>query len=158
MITLREYLGKEWKSLQHFLSIEHQQNIDDLVERLNRFRSAYGEPMIVTSGYRTAADHRRIYKAKGVEENKIPWGSKHLSGQACDFADNSQALLDFILNNKALLISCGFWVEHPAWTVTPSGSRWIHLQTVPPASGKRFFIPNNSPPVDAELFKKLGDL
>lgn len=133
MIALREYLGKDWKSLQHFLSIEHQQNIDDLVERLNRFRSAYGEPMIVTSGYRTDADHRRIYKAKGVSENKIPWGSKHLSGQACDFADADGALKAWVRQNESFVLnSCGLWAEH--YAATPS---WLHIQSVPYGSWKK---------------------
>lgn len=133
MISLKEYLGPDWKSLQHFLPIEHQQNIDVLLDKLNRFRAAYAKPMIVTSGYRTKADHLRIYKAKRVPESKIPWGSKHLSGQACDFADTDGSLKQWVRDNESLVLnSFGLWCEH--WKATDG---WLHAQSVPYGSWKK---------------------
>ena len=34
-------------------------------------------------------------------------------------------------------------MEDPRWTPT-----WLHVQTIPPKSGRVVFIPNSSPPLD----------
>lgn len=138
LITEKEYFAKV--SI-HDVPIEHQQNADELLVKLNKFREAYGKPMIVTSGYRSKADQLRIYKAKGVPENKIPWGSKHLSGQACDFADPEGALKKWVRENESLVLnSFGLWCEH--YDATPN---WLHTQSVPYGSWKKgkslWFIP-----------------
>jgi hypothetical protein len=39
---------------------------------------------VVSSGYRCRNHHRQIYLAMGWDENKIPWGSRHLKGEATD--------------------------------------------------------------------------
>lgn len=132
-ITLKELLGKyEFADL----SIEHQDNILELLEKISKVREAYDKPMRVTSGYRSMADHERIYKEKGISPNKIPRKSKHLYGQAVDIADPQQALAKWCTANVAKLESIGVWCEDPQYTLG-----WLHLQIVPPKSGKRFFIP-----------------
>ena len=67
--------------------------------------------------------------------------SRHIYGQAIDVADPERKLAQWCLMNMDKLDKIGLWMEDPRWT--PS---WVHLQTVPPKSGKRIFIPNTSQP------------
>jgi len=45
------------------------------------------------------------------------------------------------VKNTAVMVECGLWAEDFRWTPT-----WVHLQRIPPKSGKRIYIPSNSPP------------
>lgn len=127
MITLREYLGKDHDNLIHFLDSPTQNNIDELLVKLNKFRAKLAKPMRVTSGYRTRQRHLEIYNKKGVLANKIPWGSLHLSGRACDFADADGTLKEWVKKNEDFVLNtCGLWAEH--WSATPG---WLHLQSAP---------------------------
>ena len=134
MITMKELLkGAEFDLLPE----EHQQNLLELLVLLNKFRNLYGKPMFVTSPYRTMEDHLRIYRQKGIADtSKIPMKSKHLSGQACDFADPDGELKAFIMNHLSEIEQYGIWFEDFAHT-----PGWVHMQSVAPKSGKRFFIP-----------------
>lgn len=103
-------------------------NAGVLLDRLNQIRTAYAKPMIVTSGLRTQVDQMRI-------NPKAPT-SKHITFQACDISDSDGALKEWINKNITLLEHVGLWCE--AFSSTPT---WVHFQTVPPKSGKRFFLP-----------------
>lgn len=107
---------------------EIAENLAVLLERINRVREAYGIPMIVTSGLRSLEQQMKV-------NPKAP-KSKHLTGQACDILDQSGKLKAWIMENLALIEEIGFWFED--FEHTPN---WVHFQIVPPASGKRFFIP-----------------
>ncbi len=134
MIDLKELLGGNFFSNQ---STVVQGNLMTLLERCNKLREAYAKPMIVTSGLRSRIDHLRIYAAKGITDQcKIPMASQHLKGCACDFADADGQLKAWVKANVPLLESIGLWCEDLASTPT-----WLHVQTVPPKSGKRFFKP-----------------
>lgn len=134
MLSMDELLqGKDLASLPE----GHQENLAVLLDRINKIRSAYGIPMTVTSGYRSMADHLRIYAAKGITDPaKIPMKSKHLYGQAVDIADSDGALKKWVLANLKLLEDIGLWCEDFSTTTT-----WVHFQIVPPGSGKRIFMP-----------------
>lgn len=134
MIKMEELLkGVELESLP----AEHQANLLKLLEKLNKLRAAYGKPLNVSSGYRSESDHLRIYKEKGItDKSKIPMKSRHLYGLACDFADPKQELQKWIKDNVKLMEEIGLWIEDFSATKT-----WTHCQSVPPASGKRFFMP-----------------
>mgnify|MGYP006277513675 FL=1 len=134
MITMKELLkGKDFNSL----SKEHQDNLLIVLEKLNRVRIAFGKSMIVTSGYRSMQEHIAIYNRKGItDSNRIPMQSKHLYGQAVDISDPKRELQVWCQNNQPLLEEIGLWMEDFRFT-----SNWVHFQIVPPASGKRFFIP-----------------
>lgn len=111
--------------------------MQEMLKKLNIFRSAYGKPMIPTSYYRSPEKQREIYAKKGItDESKIPMGSMHLKGLACDFGDSKGELDDFCQKNVALLENIGLWVEAPEYT-----KGWCHIQIRPPKSLKRFFIP-----------------
>ena len=119
------------------IPIEHQHNLEELLKKINIIRAAYGKPMIVTSGYRSMADHLRIYSQKGItDRSKIPMASNHLYGRACDISDPNKQLQAWCKQNEALLASVGLWMED--FSATPT---WCHFQILPPKSGKRFFMP-----------------
>lgn len=134
MISMSELLqGKNLADLPE----GHQENLADLLIRVNKVRTAYNKSMTVTSGYRSLADHLRIYKEKGItDQSKIPMKSKHLSGDAVDIADSDGALKAWIKLNIKVLEDAGLWCEDFSTTTT-----WVHFQRLPPASGKRFFMP-----------------
>lgn len=125
MITREEILMGRDKAYP--LSIESAVNLGNLLTALNKFRLVYGEPMIVTSGYRPGIYNE---KAKGAKD------SPHLSCAACDFHDPDGHLDFFCKSNLGLLESCGLWLENP--NNTPG---WCHLQIRPIASGNRVFNP-----------------
>src|SRR6187431_171346 len=113
---------------------EHCANLNELHDKLNLLRAAYGKPMVVTSGYRPLKEHLRIYKDK---KGKIPMGSTHLNGTGCDFAaPNNGALKVWILANLDVCETIGLWFED--FDASP---KHLHVQIVPPKSGKRFFKP-----------------
>ncbi len=114
---------------------EQSSNIIVLLERINKIRAVYGKPMVVTSGLRDMKNHLRIYREKGItDKSKIPMKSKHLIGQAVDILDDKGELMEWCKLNQTILEAVGLWCEEG--TVG-----WVHFQTVPPKSGRRFFNP-----------------
>jgi GH24 family phage-related lysozyme (muramidase) len=108
------------------------------------------DKMTVTSGHRTIADHLRIYAEKGItDKDKIPMGSKHLTGQAIDVSDADGSIGEFLAKNPHLLEEAGLYIEDPK--ETPG---WVHFQTVKPTLGKAIFKPFPTSPSEAK--GKLG--
>jgi hypothetical protein len=62
--------------------------------------------------------------------------SRHMTGQAIDLCDPEGEVDEWCLDHLDLLSEVGLWLESPAHT-----KGWCHLQSVPPRSGKRVFIP-----------------
>ncbi len=110
------------------------QNMNDYINRINMFESLCNLPILHTSFYRSANDQIEIYKSRGI--NNPPMQSQHMYCRAGDIADNNGKLKQWIINNIWALKQCGFWCED--FKATPT---WVHFQTVPPKSGKRFFLP-----------------
>lgn len=113
---------------------EIKENAFELIRRINAL--CYTPPMVFSSCLRSKKVHERIYKEKGVPADKIPWGSKHLYGKAVDVADPKGLLQSWLIKNEEKLKDEGLWCE--AFTHTPG---WVHFQSEPPKSGKRFFKP-----------------
>lgn len=135
MISKKEILMG--RVTEESLDFKTKENLEDLLRRVNILRAAYGKPMKVSSGYRAMEDHLRIYKEKGItDKSKIPMKSKHLYCQAVDFADAKGDLKKWITENPSILEEAGLWCEDFSVTKT-----WVHVQSVPPKSGKRFFMP-----------------
>ena len=134
MITMKELIKND--NLAD-IPLTHQHNLEELLVKVNKVRTAYARPMTVTSGYRSMYDHKRIYNAKGIfDESKIPMKSKHLFGQAVDIYDPNKELQKWCLDNVKMLEEIGLWMEDFSAT-----KNWVHFQIVPPKSGKRFFMP-----------------
>lgn len=108
------------------LSPELCANLAVLHERINKIRSAYGKPMVVSSGYRSPAQNQAAGGAKK---------SNHMLCAAVDIKDDGK-LKDWILKNVKLLEIVELWMED--FSATPT---WLHFQIFPPKSGKRFFLP-----------------
>ena len=133
MISFKEVIG------DHLISdipIEHQQNIQELLKRVNIVRNQWGKSMTVTSGYRTLQDHLRIYSQKGItDRSKIPMKSQHLSGCAVDIFDPDLSLTRWLKENDSqILKDVDLYCED-------KNSNWVHFQIHPPTSGKRWFLP-----------------
>lgn len=133
MISMDELLNKKYKLEDQ--PQETQDNLNILLERVNKIRTLCGKPMTVTSGLRTMKDHLRIYAAKGITDPaKIPMKSRHLYGQAIDISDPDLALTQWLKENPQILIDCELWCEE-------GNTNWVHFQIVPPKSGNRWFLP-----------------
>jgi hypothetical protein len=134
VITLKELLTSPCDNK------EHLENLEELLVKLNQLRAAYGKPLRVTSGLRDIQKHLAIYAAKGItDQSKIPMKSNHLYGKGADLVpieDDIGHLHDFINNNVKLMEEIGLYFE--AFEYSP---QWLHCQSVPPKSGKRFFKP-----------------
>jgi hypothetical protein len=125
MISRREYLGG--RELIEPLTPKKEDNLLKLLGAINMFRTIYGKPMIVTSGYRPESINRAVGGAKK---------SKHLTCEAVDISDRNAELAIFCLNRLDILQACGLWIENPE--KTPG---WVHFQCVPPRSGNIVFNP-----------------
>lgn len=121
MLVLKELNPKGYP-----LTDEIKANLEDLLVRMNKVRAAWGKPMTVTSGLRSAADQARI--------NPSAPKSRHTYGKAVDILDRDGSLYDWTVNNQDLLAKVGLWVEIKA-------GPWVHYQSEPPKSGRRFFNP-----------------
>lgn len=134
MISLHELNPKACN-----LNSEQDANIHILLERINLIRTAWGKPMTVTSGFRSLEDHKRIYmdlaKKRGTENIRIPMGSAHLKGCACDISDPDGKLYEWCQKNISKLEEAKLWCEEK------DDQARVHFQIYPPASGKRFFKP-----------------
>lgn len=113
-----------WKESE--IDLVTKRNLQDLIAKVNAL--GYEPPMIASSCLRSLADQQRI--------NPSAMGSSHLYGCAIDISDPKGELKKWLEVRVATLMNCGLWMEHPDHT-----KGWVHLQTIRPASGNRFFIP-----------------
>ena len=72
--------------------------------------------------------------------------SKHLEANAVDVYDPDRKLAAWCVLNKAILAKYGLYMEDPRWT-----PGWVHLQRVPPGSGKIIYVPSKSAPLAKAL-------
>jgi hypothetical protein len=131
---------KELNPNDVLLTPEQEDNLRRHYNNLQKFRAAYGKPMTVTSGVRTPDRQAQIDALAGRQPRLA---SRHIAGDATDFADHDGSLAKFCLQNLHLLESCGLFIESPEYT-----PGWTHLQSAPPKSGRRVFLPYaGNPPV-----------
>lgn len=130
--------SKELNPKGYALTEVQRLNQEKLRPAINIIRESYGFPMIVTSGVRSEADHRKIYadKAKraGITKFRVPMGSMHLKGAAVDIFDPNGKLYKWCKDNPKILEKAGLYCEEG--TVG-----WVHFQCIQPKSGKRWFLP-----------------
>lgn len=115
---------------------QYEANLKTLLIKLNKLQTAYGKQLILNDGFRTMRMHIEIYRKKGITDpKKIPMKSKHLYCQAGDIDDDNKfTFYNWCQQNEPLMEELGLYFE--------IGTRgWVHCQIVPPASGKRWFIP-----------------
>ena len=116
-----------------------QENIKTLVSRINQLFDGYSWPKtlprVVNSGYRRPQD----------QPKNAAQSSPHLIGCAVDLDDDDSGITwKYVFKNLTKTKQIGLWIEDPRWTHGSVGS-WVHLQIIPPKSGKRIFIPSTTP-------------
>lgn len=102
-------------------------NAESLLKKVNAFFSEIGVSPKVTSGYRPPSINRTILGAAKR--------SHHQTCNAIDVEDINGAL-GIKASDPALLEKYGLYLEDPTYT-----KGWVHLQDIPPKSGRRIFIP-----------------
>lgn len=131
MITLAKFWqGRDVKYAKE-LTTEIKANAAEVIRRVNLLlaRAALDDRATdgdANSGWRPPAINSAL-------PNSAP-KSKHMKGQAIDVEDADKALQRWCMAHLSVLEELGLWMEHPRDTPT-----WCHLQSVPPASGKRVF-------------------
>jgi hypothetical protein len=145
MISLEQYwMGRD---SQHGADLTEEviSNAQGLLERVNALlaRAEQGEikpGLDAQTGTAVASGWRP--KAVNDATSNAGKTSKHISGCALDLRDTlpERPLARWCLRNRQMLEEIGLWMEDPRWT--PS---WVHLQSVPPGSGNRVFVPSAAP-------------
>lgn len=128
------WMGRDEKYAEE-LTGEIEANAAELLGRVNNLLAALGwaDPEI-RSGWRPQAVNDATSNAAAH--------SKHLTGQAVDLADPDRSLARAIMLEPDVLTQFGLWMENPQWTPT-----WTHLQSVPPKSGRRIYVPSTAPAI-----------
>jgi len=109
-----------------------EKNLIVLFERVIELQDMCELDFVITSGLRSDQKQAQLI-ADGKTNAKF---SKHVSGNACDIYDPRQELQKWCLDNIKALENIGLWCED--FSKTPN---WVHVQTIAPLSGKRFFLP-----------------
>jgi hypothetical protein len=135
-ITLKQYWKGRDVEFASELTDEIVANARETVRRANRLLERFLEAK-PTAAVRTVNSGWRPKAVNKATANAAP-NSKHLTAQAVDLSDDDEALDRWCQTSDGLaaLEACELWMEHPDHT-----PRWCHVQTVPPASGKRVFRP-----------------
>lgn len=99
---------------------------------------------LVASGYRPPAVNERTSNAAK--------SSPHLTCEGLDIQDSrNQDLARWCLRNLPILERLGLYLENPRWTYSVNADHWVHVQSRPPRSGRRVFVPSSAPPRGPEL-------
>ena len=140
MITLETYwMGRDVEHAEE-LTDEIRANAEITVAKANELLARAGRSDIhtVNSGWRP----KTVNEATANSATQ----SRHLTGQAVDLPDRDRTLASWCGDNLDVLAEVGLWCEDFRWTKT-----WVHLQTVPPKSGKRIYVPSSAPATDPDF-------
>lgn len=126
---------------------EHQENLQKICQMVCDLEAENGETYTSNSGYRTLEHHEEIYRIKnekriqaGLNPIPVPMGSNHLKGLAVDLNDPKRKLQQWALSEQdGYAKNQGLYFE--ALEACQFPTPWLHIQIVPPGSGKRFFEP-----------------
>ena len=138
MISLSDYWMGRDSDYPLAMSPQIERNAAQLLELVNKLLVVAN-----TAGIRAAMNSRGTVVRSGWRPPAVnaathgaAFNSKHMTGQAIDLEDPTGALGKWLFANVPVLRDIGIWCEHPR--ATPS---WVHCQSMPPASGNRFFLP-----------------
>lgn len=135
--------ARAWLSTVNQLLLEaHKAGIDLPNDQLT------GTP--IASGYRPPEVNARTANAGK--------SSTHLRGQGGDLQDwRDRRFAVWLVTNQRMLVEHGLWMEDPRWTAGKTRSDpWVHVQIVPPASGRRIYVPSTAPAQDPDFYKLAG--
>ena len=145
MIDLKAfYMGRD-AAYANELSDEIRRNAEETIAKANALleRAGFAHVCEVNSGWRPQT-------INAVTPNASPT-SHHLTGRAVDLPDPDRSLAAWCAQNLDVLEELGLWMEDPRWTFDAGGRHWVHVQTVPPRSGRRVFEPSAAPPADPDF-------
>jgi hypothetical protein len=145
MIDLTAFFSGRDKAFQQELTDEIRANAAQTVARVNALLRRAGFEHICTanSGWRPPMINASVVNASPT--------SHHLTGRAIDLPDRDRMLAAWCVAHLDVLEEIGLWLEDPRWTYDRDGDHWVHLQTLPPRSGNRVFIPSDTPAKDPDF-------
>lgn len=153
LITPKDYFAGRDVAFDDELTQELRDNAAEVLTRVNMLLSIAANAGVlsaiethVASGWRPKAVNAGT---SGAAEH-----SKHITCQAVDIHDlkPGRPLARWCLANLPKLEAVGLWMEDPRWCWhEPDGEPWVHLQTVPPGSWHRVFIPSAAPAIAVAL-------
>lgn len=143
MITLQDYwMGRDVTHAM-VLGTDLRANAARIVESANkvlvlakgagvRLKESPITGTAVASGWRPADVNAKTAGASAT--------SLHITCHAIDIYDHDRELGRWLEQvSDTVLKDLGLWMEHRAYTGGPHP--WVHLQDLPPKSGRRIFIP-----------------
>ncbi len=145
MIDLKAFYCGRDESHRDDLTDGIRRNAADTVAKANALleRAGFAHVCSVNSGWRPRQINTATPNASAT--------SHHLTGCAVDLPDPDRTLAAWCVNNLAALAKIGLWMEDPRWTWDANGEHWVHVQTVPPRSGNRVFVPSAAPALDPDF-------
>jgi hypothetical protein len=145
MIDFDAFFNGRDKAFQHELTDDIRANADETIARTNALleRAGFGHICTVNSGWRPPLVNAALTHASPT--------SHHLTGRAVDLPDRDRKLAAWCVAHLDVLAEIGLWMEDPRWTYDREGDHWVHLQTVPPRSGNRVFVPSDAPAQDPDF-------
>jgi hypothetical protein len=130
------------------LDAETKLNVTNLLGALVQLEKEVGRELHINDGYRRSG----IDKPKNGAAR-----SNHYKGLAADIDDDDSAWLwKWCRENLATVARLGFFLEDPRWTHGKVGT-WMHFQIVPPASGRRIFVPSMNHASAPDLWNGVYD-
>lgn len=143
------YMGRDVKYPDE-LTDAIRERVAELLGRVNLLLSwAYADNVRPALDAKTGTHVASGWRPKAINDStsNAASASKHLTGEGIDLRDNgTRDLAQWCLANEDSLAEIGLWMERPQWT--PS---WVHLQSVPPGSRRRYYVPSSKPPLCAAL-------
>ncbi len=155
MITPADYwMGRDRQYRGEFTD-ELARNAEHLLGKVNRVLDQMAqdgiEPGIDPHSLTAVSSGWRPRSVNDKTANAVS-GSKHIQALAVDIRDTpGRNLVRWCLTHLDVLEAIGLWMEDPRWTPT-----WMHLQCLPPGSGRRVFIPSTAPALMAKLREQGG--
>lgn len=140
MLDIADYwMGRDSKFRLEWTE-EIQDNGAETVMRINRLVDMY----VSDTGNARMETWASGWRPQGVNSkaSNAASHSKHITAQAGDVRDPVRLFAGWCNRHLDELELCGLWMEDSRWC--PS---WVHLQTIPPKSGNRIYIPSTKPPL-----------
>ncbi|TXH13253.1 MAG: hypothetical protein E6R03_11685 [Hyphomicrobiaceae bacterium] len=128
-LTVEGYFAESVKR-GHKVTEQELSNATQLIEKVNALLDEFGERRGQNSGHRTREKSLDL-RAKGYA---AAIGGTHETANGIDLEDEDSLLKNWL--DEGILARYGLYMEHPSAT-----RRWVHLQRVPPRSGRRIFYP-----------------
>lgn len=139
MITVADYF-KGWPALR---TPELEGNADGLIEKVNALRAEAAADGVAFKRNPVTGTFISGERNGGIRPRDSKVGSDkstHKDGHGVDSADVDRRFASWCMAHPERLVAYGLHMEDPRWTPT-----WVHLQDVPPKSGKVIYIPSAAP-------------